>query len=332
MLVDAQQPLVLQNYLRRRGWLDTGEVISSVEKPGEGNMNYTLRVITPNRTLIVKQSRSYVEKYPSIAAPADRAVTEGRFYEQVQSTPTLSTQMPQLLGIDAENNILILEDLGAASDFTFLYQPGRQLSEADALTLTAYLSDLHEQFVTHTPDPAFANHAMRALNNEHITNYPFLEDNGFDLNTIQPGLQELAMPYKRDATFKKIVQALGEMYVADAQTNKPVTLLHGDYYPGSWLQTATGTKIIDPEFCFYGPAEFDLGVMIAHLMMAEQPPAIIDTVLTHYEPIPGFDEPLRKQFTGVEIMRRLIGLAQLPVSLSLDKKRDLLNEAHSLLL
>jgi 5-methylthioribose kinase len=187
MHLDAQQPLILQDYLRRRGWLDTGEVITSVEKPGEGNMNYTLRVITQTRTLIVKQSRGYVEKYPTIAAPADRAVTEGRFYKKIQGIPTLATQMPHLLGIDEENNILVLEDLGAASDFTFLYQPGRLLSESDALTLTGYLSDLHGQFITQEPDEAFANLAMRALNNEHITNYPFLEDNGFDLDTSPAG-------------------------------------------------------------------------------------------------------------------------------------------------
>ena len=332
MHVDAQQPLILQDYLRRRGWLDTQELISSVEKPGEGNMNYTLRVITPNRTLIVKQSRGYVEKYPTIAAPANRAVIEGWFYQKTQSIPTLASQMPQLLGVDEENNILVLEDLGAATDFSFLYQPCRQLSEADALALTNYLSDLHSQFTTRTPDLAFANRAMRALNHEHIINYPFLEDNGFDLNTVQPGLQELAMPYKRNAALKMTVQQLGEVYLTDDHPDKSVTLLHGDYYPGSWLRTASDIKIIDPEFCFYGPAEFDLGVMMAHLIMAEQPPTVLNAVAANYQKTAGFDEQLRQRFTGVEIMRRLIGLAQLPLPLSLDKKRELLGEAYSLLI
>ncbi|MDB5241177.1 MAG: aminoglycoside phosphotransferase [Spirosoma sp.] len=331
MHLDAQQPIILQDYLRQRGWLDTEEVITSLEKPGEGNMNYTLRIITPNRAFIVKQSRGYVEKYPTIAAPAERAVTEGRFYQTIQRIPKLARQMPHLLGIDEKNNLLVLEDLGAASDFTHLYQPCRLLSESDALALTEYLSDLHGQFLTHNPDVAFANLGMRALNNEHITNYPFLEDNGFDLNTIQPGLQALAMPYKRDADLKKTVQALSTVYLAEEHPSKPVTLLHGDYYPGSWLQTASGTKIIDPEFCFFGPAEFDLGVMMAHLMMAEQPPTVLNTVLSNYQPTTGFDERLRQQFTGVEIMRRLIGLAQLPLSLSLDRKRSLLDDAYFLL-
>lgn len=331
MHVDAQQPLALQDYFRRRGWLATDELITSVEKPGEGNMNYTLRVITPNRTLIVKQARGYVEKYPTIAAPAHRAVIEGQFYQKTGVIPALAGQMPRLLGMDEANNVLVLDDLGTASDFTFLYQPGGALSEADARILTAYLSDLHGQFVSRSPDPAFANRAMRALNHEHIFTYPFLEDNGFDLDGVQPGLQALARPYQRDAALKKIIQELGAVYLTDGAVGQPSTLLHGDYYPGSWLQTAAGPKIIDPEFCFYGPAEFDLGVMIAHLMLAEQPPTVLDTVLTNYQTTAAFDESLHRRFTGVEIMRRLIGLAQLPLSLSLDKKRDLLDQATALL-
>ena len=326
MLVNAQEPEALQDYLLRMGWLGPDETITGLEKPGEGNMNYTLRVITPVRTLIVKQARSYVEKYPSIPAPAERAVIEGRFYQKALAVPMLSAYMPELMGMDEANSVLVLEDLGTSSDYTFLYQPDRQLTEEEARALTTYLSELHQEFISTKPDPDFANRSMRALNHEHIFNYPFLEDNGFNLDTIQPGLQAVAMPYRQDAALKKIVRELGERYLADG----PI-LLHGDYYPGSWLQTTGGVKVIDPEFCFYGPAEFDLGVMQAHLMMAQQPASIRDMVTANYERPVGFDETLLRRFTGVEIMRRLIGLAQLPLSLSLEQKRTLLEDARMLL-
>ena len=38
------------------------------------------------------------------------------------------------------------------------------------------------------------------------------------------------------------------------------TLLHGDYYPGSWMRVRERLYIIDPEFSFAGPKEFDLGI------------------------------------------------------------------------
>ncbi len=338
MILDSQYPEAIQQYLSRRGWICEDEPVVAVEKPGEGNMNYTLRVRTgqlgggkSSRSLIVKQSRPYVEKYPSIAAPAERTVTEGLFYRKTQTVPELNACQPNLLDLDSDHNILVMEDLGEASDFTNLYQPGTILTDTELSALIDYVSTLHNQFRQATPDPAFANKAMRALNHEHIFRYPFMLDNGFDLDTVQPGLQATAMPYKQNEVLKNTITQLGTVYLGETQRGADSTLLHGDYYPGSWLRTEAGVKVIDPEFCFYGPAEFDLGVMLAHLHLSEQPEAVIEAAKALYERPAGFDEQLLHQFTGVEIMRRLIGLAQLSLSLSLEKKVDLLKKAERLL-
>ncbi|WP_288428738.1 phosphotransferase [uncultured Spirosoma sp.] len=323
MLLNAQEPQLLRDYLVRRGWIDESESIMTLEKPGEGNMNYILRISTPIRTLIVKQARGYVEKSPTIVAPAERAVIEGHFYEAVQDVPMLAEQMPHLLGLDPENNILVLEDLGRARDYTNLYQPGQQLGDDEQVVLTEYLANLHHHFAVVTPTPVLRNKAMRALNHEHMFVYPFQIDNRFDLDTVQPGLQELAMSYKTDSALKTAIQRLGDMYLADGPT-----LLHGDYYPGSWLRTDAGPKIIDPECCFYGSPEYDLGVFVAHLQLASQPNRMAERVLALYRETASFDEKLRQQFSAVEIMRRLIGLAPLPLPLSLDQKAQLLTDAR----
>ncbi len=338
MILDSQQPEAIQQYLVRRGWISDNETVVSVDKPGEGNMNYTLRVRTGKldngqggRSLIVKQSRGYVEKYPGIAAPAERAMIEGKFYRKTQLVPALHACQPDLLDLDPDHNILVMEDLGEASDFTNLYQPGITLTNDELNALIQYASILHNQFRQATPDPVFANAAMRALNHEHIFRYPFMVDNGFDLDTIQPGLQAAAMTYKQNETLKNTITQLGTVYLGETHRGADPTLLHGDYYPGSWLRTESGVKVIDPEFCFFGPAEFDLGVMIAHLHLSEQPANILEAVQTQYDRPDGFDEHLLRQFTGIEIMRRLIGLAQLPLSLSLEKKVELLAMAQKLL-
>lgn len=325
MTLDIAQPQALEVYLHSKNWLSAAETILRLEKPGEGNMNYTLRVVTNERTFIVKQARPYVEKYPQIAAPAERAVIEGRFYEKVQPFQALSTCMPSLLGMDAAQKILVLEDLGIATDYTTLYQPKHTLALSDARALAQYIAVLHQKTYQEIPDVLFANRDMRALNHEHIFNYPFLEGNGFNLDQVTPGLQMISMAYKIDTSLKNTVEALGKVYLSDGHS-----LLHGDYYPGSWLRTSAGVKVIDPEFCFYGPAEFDLGVMTAHLMMAKQSE---DTIKTVYEAYGRVQNPeLVDRFTGVEIMRRIIGLAQLPLSLSLLDKEELLEQAYELLM
>ncbi len=331
MHLDEQDPEGLQTYLSRKGWICDDEPVTSLGKPGEGNMNYTLRVRTPNRSLIVKQARGYVEKYPSIAAPTERATMEGLFYRQIAQNPELHAAMPELLGVDESENLLVLEDLGEAADFTSCYQPGQLIEPNEITALTNYLSVLHNQLLTDQPNTAFANQGMRALNHEHIFVYPFLFDNGFNLDTVQPGLQALAIPYKQQMALAGAARELGQRYLANT-VGVPVTLLHGDYYPGSWLRTSSGVKVIDPEFCFYGPAEFDLGVMLAHLHMARQPEAVHQQVQAGYVRHAAFDEQLRRQFTGIEILRRLIGLAQLPLPLSLDEKAQLMQLANGLVL
>jgi 5-methylthioribose kinase len=153
-----------------------------------------------------------------------------------------------------------------------------------------------------------------------------MEDKGFDLNTVQPGLQELSLRFKKDDELKRKAQHLGLIYLSDGDT-----LLHGDYYPGSWLLTKDGVKIIDPEFCFYGTPEFDLGVMLAHLKMAKQSNDVIDVVTSSYKKGESFDDNLLNGFMGIEIIRRLIGLAQLPLELTLEEKEGLLNYALGLM-
>ena len=331
MHIDQQDPEALQTYLIRKGWLADDEPILSLTKPGEGNMNCTLRVRTASRSLIVKQARPYVEKYPSVAAPTERAVMEGRFYRETAHNPDLRAAMPALLDVDEAEHLLVLEDLGQATDFTTCYQTGQVLPAADVAALTTYLSVLHNQFRTDQPDPAFANQAMRQLNHEHLFDYPFRADNGFDLDGVQPGLRALAQPYQHNPALTSAARQLGQRYLADVP-GQSVTLLHGDFYPGSWLQTGGGVKVIDPEFCFYGPPEFDLGVMLAHLHLARQPEAVHRQVRAGYVRPDGFDEQLLHQFMGVEMLRRLIGLAQLPLPLSLAEKADLMQRAERMVL
>jgi 5-methylthioribose kinase len=45
-------------------------------------------------------------------------------------------------------------------------------------------------------------------------------------------------------------------------------LLHGDLHTGSVLVTREDTRVIDPEFAFYGPMGFDVGALIGNFLLA----------------------------------------------------------------
>lgn len=326
-LLDGDDLKGITSFLRSKQWIAPDEKILSARKPGEGNMNYTLRIRTSFRTFILKQSREYVEKYPSIPAPKERAIIEGRFYELIQLIPELRDVTPEVAFMDEENSILMLEDLGDSTDYSTLYKPGKTLLEEEIVALMAFISNLHQGISKADSSFDFSNQEMRALNAEHIFHYPFLVDNGFDLDSITPGLQKISVAYKQDTVLLEKIEELSKVYLGDGEF-----LLHGDYYPGSWLKTLDGVKIIDPEFCFWGPAEFDLSVMLAHTYLAQLGDTVRSSMLQHYRTPAGFSEEITSQLAGVEILRRLIGLAQLPLSLDLNEKEELLAKARKMVL
>lgn len=80
-------------------------------------MNCTLRVETSRRSLILKQSRPWVEKYPTLAAPWDRVCREWESYQAVQGVPGVADRMPSVLRLDPESRRMAMEDLGEAGDY-----------------------------------------------------------------------------------------------------------------------------------------------------------------------------------------------------------------------
>lgn len=302
----------LTAYLAASGRLAPGETLVSAEKAGEGNMNCAVRVRTSMGSFILKQSRPWLEKYPQIAAPFDRALVEGRFYRLVASSPTVAGRMPRLLWMDEQARLLALEDLGSASDFFPLYARDITLSEETLTDLVAYLSALHGLAPgSEAEREGLANRDMRALNHEHIFALPLRAENGLDLDayTGTPGLAAVAHSLKTDAAYVRVVSTLGERY----RQGSGDSLLHGDFFPGSFLRTAVGVRVIDPEFCFCGDAEYDLGIFAAHLLLAGEPTERAEQVLRLYQPPAGakISPELARQYAGVEIMRRLIGVAQI---------------------
>jgi len=317
----------LETYLKNQGWLKSEESIASIEKPGEGNMNFTLRVNTGDRSFIIKQSRGYVEKYPQVEAPEKRALKEAEFYELTSKNTNLKAMMPNLIAFDEANNVLQLEDLGSGTDYTYIYKEGKTIPESELLQLMDFAARLHTTITAKSVINPVANRDMRALNHEHIFVYPYIENNGIDLDAILPGLAAVGASFKNDKALQEKLKPLGELYLADGDH-----LLHGDYFPGSWLKTKYGIKIIDPEFCFFGPAEFEIGITIAHLKMANHPEKLIKSALNRYSAQAKLDENLRRKFTAAEILRRILGLAQLPLEIDLAKRKELVEEAREVIL
>jgi 5-methylthioribose kinase len=322
----ADNASAIELHLKRLGWISPNESLQGLEAAGEGNMNRTLRARLDGRSLVLKQSVPFVARYPSIAAPPDRIAVEAAFYRATDKPAELAMRLPAVLGFDPENRLLALEDLGAAADFTAIYRGDggaarHDISSEHTSALLYWLGLLHGLHVTARDWPMLENHAMRALNHAHIFDIPLRADNGVDLDAVTPGLNAVARNYHGDALLRTKVAALGAIYLGRAPHTSTPALLHGDYYPGSWLRhPRMGVKIIDPEFAFIGPAEFDVGVLIAHFTFGRIGQTDLLTALRSYTAPSGFSLPLALAFAGAEVIRRLLGVAQLPLAADLATK------------
>ena len=318
----------LEAFLHTAGWLATARRIAAVTKAGDGNMNFTARIRCDNgASFILKQSPAYVAKYPHIPAPDKRILSEVAFYRATATVPALRRRLPALLFYSTSQKLACFEDLGAARDMTSIYG-GERIDAETLAALLSWLSALH-----HAPlnpndwGEVLVNRAMRELNHEHMFVIPLSGVGAPDLDAITPGLSEAGAALRSDRLYGKRVRELGATYL----TNDRV-LLHGDFYPGSWLRHADGPKIIDPEFAFFGKPEFDVGVCLAHLLLGGYAQSDALTAMRSYDATPDFSHELAQAFAGVEVMRRLLGVAQLPLQADLDTKRALLTSSHTLVL
>ncbi|MDP1569301.1 MAG: phosphotransferase [Vicinamibacterales bacterium] len=313
----------LESYLRARLWITPWASVQRAERAGDGNMNLTLRVETTTGSLIVKQGRPWVEKYPTIAAPWGRIAVEGACYEIARRLPATAQGTPALIGVDEESQILAVEDLGPAADFAGVYQGGAIASQ-EVESLAAWLAAFHDAPVPPAHRQRLGNHAMRALNHEYIFHQPLRSGAEAGLDAVCPGLAALAGAMRRDTRLVEEMAGLGRRYLSDGDG-----LAHGDFFPGSWLRAPDGPRVIDFEFAFLGEVEFDLGVMVAHLHLAHQP-SLVALALDTYGARRGFERPLVARYAGAEILRRVLGVAQLPLLSGLDHRRAALELARAL--
>jgi len=326
--LDAEDVSGVTKFLEQRGWLEPGERVLDCGRAGDGNMNLTLRVRTNCRSVVVKQARPWVEKYDHIEAPWNRVDFERRFYERVASIPDVASRMPRLLASDADARVLMLEYVDGADDFTALYG-GATIDKPIVAELVKYVSALHLATRDERAEQ-FSNTAMRKLNHTHIFEIPLLEENGVPLEQIENGLSRAASELRRDDAYLGKTYALGKQYLETG-----TCLVHGDFFPGSWLWCPRGLFVIDPEFCFFGSPEVDLGCAIAHMALARQDRAPVNAILEGYDQASGgsgVEAGLVARYAAVEVMRRLIGVAQLPIPASDGWRAELLLRSRSAML
>jgi 5-methylthioribose kinase len=310
----------LPDYLRQLGYLGPDEAVS-VEKAGDGNINWVRRARVPDgRSWIVKQARPALERFPEYQVDTRRIVFEARYFTLARDHHDQRI-CPEILHFDERERVLILEDLGDAERLDQRLARGSDGSGPGA-ALARFLAAVHGA-TADDPELAarFDNDAMRRLHGDHIFDLPFAE-NDFPL---EPEVAARAASLKTPE-FRGLAADAYRRYLEPRGA-----LLHGDVQAGNVLLPPEGPKLLDAEIAHVGDPAFDVATLLAHLALpalasagpARALPAIEASWLAYVgargEAAPRFAEVAR--YMGLELLRRTVGAARVaglePVAASL---------------
>jgi 5-methylthioribose kinase len=298
----------LPEYLRKMGWVPEGEPLC-VEPVGDGNINWVRRVRTAAGSVVVKQARPALERFPEYRVSTERIVFEARFY-QAAAPSDVAGVCPRLLAFDAQQRVLLLEDLGDAERLDAALARGADVTRA-AATLAAFLGRVHSAARGAGLAARFANDEMRRLHGDHVFVLPY-RPNGFPLS---PPVAARARQIQTDTELVGLIDAAHARYLAPG-----TALVHGDVQAANVLLAGRGPVLLDAEIAHAGDPAFDLGQLLAHLLLPHAARGRADTALplldaawqAYREAAAAGPQALSHalRHAGIELLRRTIGAAR----------------------
>jgi 5-methylthioribose kinase len=239
-----------------------------IREVGDGNLNLVFIVTSGAAGVVVKQALPYVrlvgESWP---LPLDRAHFEQEAL-RIQATH-VPMHVPQVYHFEPEQAAIVMAYLSPH----VILRKGL-IRRVRYPLLAEHLSTFMAEMLFRSSDlamPADAKKAAQALFCHNTALCKISEDLIFTdpyrvapLNRwTSPELDGLAAAFRADAALKVAVQELKWAFLTRGEA-----LLHGDLHTGSVMVTETDTRAIDPEFAFFGPIGFDVGAVLANLMLS----------------------------------------------------------------
>jgi 5-methylthioribose kinase len=239
-----------------------------VHEVGDGNLNLIFIVQGRDGSVCVKQALPYVRVAgASWPMTLERAFFEASYYSAV--APYVGGLIPKLYHYDPELYCTVMECLSPHIILRRGLIAGRSYPNA-ARDIGEYIarasfftSDLARPF-EHKLDgiALFArNKALVRITVDLVfcDPYRFNERN----RHTSPQLDEVVAELRGDGRLKVAAAYFGQKFLNEVQA-----LVHGDLHSGSVMVTEGNTRVIDPEFAFYGPIGFDLGAFLGNLLLS----------------------------------------------------------------
>ncbi|MFC6040261.1 S-methyl-5-thioribose kinase [Paenisporosarcina macmurdoensis] len=236
---------------------------------GDGNLNYVYRVINnqTNDSVIVKQAGTTARISDEFVLSTSRNKIETEaLMLQHKLAPGL---VPEIYLLDETMSCCVMEDLSkltimrtALTNFETFPHFAEHITDFLVNTLLrtsdVVLNHKDKKELVRT----FINPELCEISEDLVFTEPF--HNNFNRNEITPGNEQFV---------QTLLYSNEELHVEVAKLkfhfmNNTQSLVHGDLHTGSIFIDQNDTKVIDPEFAFFGPMGYDIGNIMANLMFA----------------------------------------------------------------
>jgi 5-methylthioribose kinase len=240
-----------------------------VTEIGDGNVNYIFRVCEAQsgKSVIIKQAGPAARISDAFVLSTARAEIEANMLKlENKLAPGL---VPQLYKYDDVMRCCAMEDL---SDHAIMRSA---LNEHQTFPLfTDHITTFMVNTLLLTSDivldhkekkrlvKKFINPQLCEITEDLVYTEPFNDHKGRN-DVFPPNLEWITKNIYQDQQLRLDTAKIKFDFLTNAQA-----LIHGDLHTGSIFIKPDSTKIIDPEFAFYGPMGYDTGNIVANLIFA----------------------------------------------------------------
>ena len=243
---------------------DTEEI--EIKEVGDGNLNLVFFVESKKNSICIKQPLPYLRVLKDWPLTLKRSYYESE-YMNIHSNH-VSDLMPKIYDFNPELCTITMEKLSP-----------HIIMRHGLINATKYekfaedISTFMAKTLFFTSDLYLKADQKKELNSRFIMNTElckitedliFTDPYTYNKNNrwTSPHLDKQKKEIENNDDLKIAVSRLKIKFMSETQS-----LLHGDLHTGSIMVTENDTKVIDPEFAFYGPMGFDVGALLANLLM-----------------------------------------------------------------
>ncbi|MGI6666864.1 MAG: S-methyl-5-thioribose kinase [Bacillota bacterium] len=255
-------------YAKEKLSIFSGDAVLECREIGDGNINYIFRVWEPatGKSVILKHADVTLRSNPNSRLTTDRSKIEAEAL-RIQWDLAPDT-VPEVYCYDAVMCCLSMEDLSDHDNMRYALVEHRtfpmfaeHITDFLVNTLLKTSDIVMEPLARRELSTRFVNPLCR-ITEDLVYTDPYTNKTGW--NVVFPPIRDFVQEVLYDDVSLRLEAAkLKNRFLSHNQA-----LIHGDLHTGSILVKEDSTKVIDPEFAFFGPMGFDLGNVVGNLFFA----------------------------------------------------------------